>query len=86
MGKTKATKPLRGQKEGIAAAGKNPKDFLVLEEHDTYFDLVRRSDGSRYTLKKKPKEEPAKGRKVKKNVQGTIDNKNSRGKLPRTRR
>lgn len=56
MGKTKATKPTQKQKEHISADGKNPKDYLVLAETETELQLVRRSDGSRVTIKKRPKE------------------------------
>ena len=56
MGKVKPQKPTQKQKEHISADKKNPKDFLVLAETDTELQLVRRSDGSRVTIKKKPKE------------------------------
>lgn len=56
MGKPKPQKPTQKQKEHIDAEEENPKDFLVLAETETELQPVRRSDGSRVTIKKKPKE------------------------------
>lgn len=56
MGKTKAKKPTQKQKAHISVTGLNPKDFLILEETAKELILVRRGDGARVTITKKPKE------------------------------
>lgn len=55
MGKTKAEKPTQKQKVHISAAGKDPRDFLVLQETETELKLAHRGDGSVITIKKEEK-------------------------------
>ena len=72
MGKTRVTKPTLAQKKIIAAAGLIVKNWLVLKETDEELHLVSKGAG--------------KTRKVRKDVQRTVNNKNTRGKLPRAGR
>ena len=72
MGKSKAKKPILAQKKIMSAAGLIVKNWLVLKETDEELHLVSRGAG--------------KTRKVKKDVQRTVNNKNTRGKLPRAGR
>lgn len=52
MGKTKAKKPTRDQKELMKKAGLIPKNWLVLDDHETLLHCVSRGNGiSRYIRK-----------------------------------
>lgn len=55
MGKVKAQKPTQKQKVHISAAGKNPKDFLILEETATEIKAVYRGSGDVIIFKKEEK-------------------------------
>lgn len=55
MGKVKAQKPTQKQKVHISAAGKNPKDLLILEETSTEIKAVYRGSGEVITIKKEEK-------------------------------
>ena len=52
MGKSKATKPTRDQKEIIMAAGLIWQNWLVLSESDEELHIVSRGAGVSRTLKK----------------------------------
>lgn len=52
MGKSKATKPTRDQKNIIAEAGLIWKNWLVLAESDTELHIVSRGAGQKRIVKK----------------------------------
>lgn len=54
MGRSRAVKPTRDQKERISAAGLEPRSWLVLEETPEELRLVSRRSGANRVIKKAP--------------------------------
>ncbi len=54
MGKSKAAKPTRDQKQLIHAAGYNPRDWLVIWESPVRLMMVHKGTGTSRVIKKDP--------------------------------